>query len=170
MANESVYIGWLGPLAFQSSAAGTVFPVPMTIGPLSITSTAVTSTVPVQLSDISANYFGMDQRVKLFFSASTGMVVRNWADSAYLPIAASELTLGADVSLSRGAANRLDLAAGDAFRLTPTAFASLPTGVEGAMAWVNNSSTATWGATIAGGGANKVLAVFNGTNWTVAGA
>lgn len=51
MANESVYLGWLGPLAFQSSAAGTVFPVPMMIGPLSITSTAVTSTVPIQISN-----------------------------------------------------------------------------------------------------------------------
>lgn len=53
--------------------------------------------------------------------------------------------------------------------LTPVAFASLPVGAEGMMAWVNNSTTETWGATIAGGGAFKVLAVFNGTNWTVAG-
>lgn len=57
-----------------------------------------------------------------------------------------------------------------AMKLTPRAFAALPaTPTEGMMAWVNDSNTATWGATIAGGGANKVLAVFNGTNWTVAG-
>lgn len=55
-------------------------------------------------------------------------------------------------------------------KLTPRAFAALPASPEeGMMAWVNDSSTATWGATIAGGGANKVLAVFNGTVWTVAG-
>jgi hypothetical protein len=56
-----------------------------------------------------------------------------------------------------------------ALTLTPTAFASLPTGAEGMLAWVNDSNTATWGATIAAGGANKVMAAFNGTNWTVVG-
>lgn len=55
---------------------------------------------------------------------------------------------------------------------TPQAFVSLTAcaaGMEGAVAEVNNSNTATWGATIAGGGANKVLAHCNGTNWTVMG-
>lgn len=52
---------------------------------------------------------------------------------------------------------------------TAVAFASLPTGVTGMVATVNNSTTNTWGATIAGGGANTVLAFFNGTNWTVIG-
>lgn len=54
-----------------------------------------------------------------------------------------------------------------AYRLTPLAFASLPTPAEGMMAWVNDSNTATYGATVAGGGANKVLVVYNGTNWKV---
>jgi hypothetical protein len=55
--------------------------------------------------------------------------------------------------------------------ITALAFASLPgTPVAGMMAYVNNSSTATWGATIAGGGANHVLAWYNGANWTVVGA
>lgn len=50
------------------------------------------------------------------------------------------------------------------------AFASLPgTPVEGMLVAVTDSSTATWGATITGGGANHVLAYYNGTNWTVAG-
>lgn len=40
----------------------------------------------------------------------------------------------------------------------------------GMTIYITDSSTATWGATIAGGGANKVLAFYNGTNWTVAGA
>jgi hypothetical protein len=56
--------------------------------------------------------------------------------------------------------------------LTPTAFASIPAcaaGTEGSLAEVNNSNTAVWGATIAAGGTNKVLAHCNGTNWTVAG-
>lgn len=55
------------------------------------------------------------------------------------------------------------------FKLTPRAFADLPaTPTEGMMAWVNDSNTATWGATVAAGGANKVLVVYNGTDWTVA--
>jgi len=74
----------------------------------------------------------------------------------------------ADVSLSRGAAGRVDTT--KAFRMTPVAFTALPTAAEGAIASVNDSNTASWGATIAGGGANKVLAYYNGTNWTVAGA
>jgi hypothetical protein len=54
--------------------------------------------------------------------------------------------------------------------LTPLLFADLPvqTGA-GALCCVSNSNTAVWGAVIAGGGANKVLAFYNGTNWTVAG-
>ena len=39
---------------------------------------------------------------------------------------------------------------------------------EGAISPVSDSSTATWGATVTGGGANHVLAYCNGTNWTVA--
>jgi hypothetical protein len=50
-------------------------------------------------------------------------------------------------------------------------FANLPgTPVAGMLATVTDSNTATWGATIAGGGANNVLARYNGTNWTVVGA
>jgi hypothetical protein len=35
---------------------------------------------------------------------------------------------------------------------------------------ITNSNTATWGATVAGGGSNKVKVRYNGTNWTVMGA
>jgi hypothetical protein len=52
---------------------------------------------------------------------------------------------------------------------TPVLFVDLPTNaVEGWQSPVTDSNTATWGATIAGGGANHVLAYFNGTAWTVA--
>ena len=50
------------------------------------------------------------------------------------------------------------------------AFASVPgTPVEGMLVAVTDSSTAIWGATITGGGANHVLGFFNGSAWTVAG-
>lgn len=56
---------------------------------------------------------------------------------------------------------------GDLF-IAPKAFADLPaTPAEGMIAAITDSSTATWGATIAGGGANNVLAYYNGSNWTV---
>ncbi len=50
------------------------------------------------------------------------------------------------------------------------AFADLPASPSaGTLAYVTDSNTVTWGATIAGSSTNKVLAFFNGTNWTVAG-
>lgn len=51
-------------------------------------------------------------------------------------------------------------------------FANLPAAAaanEGAVYPISDSTTATWGATITGGGANHVLAYSNGTNWTVLG-
>lgn len=50
-------------------------------------------------------------------------------------------------------------------------FAALPgSPVLGMLAVVTDSTTAAWGATIAGTGALTVLGFFNGANWTVAGA
>jgi len=62
---------------------------------------------------------------------------------------------------------------GGGSRLTPAyAFASIPSqfAVTGAIITITDSSTATWGATISGSGANTVLAWYNGSNWTVVGA
>lgn len=54
--------------------------------------------------------------------------------------------------------------------VAPVAFASLPgSPVHGLLMAVTDSNTVVWGATIAGGGSGKVLAYYNGTNWTVAG-
>jgi hypothetical protein len=39
----------------------------------------------------------------------------------------------------------------------------------GAYVTITDSNTTTWGATIAGGGTNRVFAFCNGSNWTVAG-
>ena len=52
--------------------------------------------------------------------------------------------------------------------LTPVVFASLPAGALGQIACISDS-TVTSGAVTVGGGANKVLAWHNGTNWTVIG-
>ncbi|HVB35376.1 MAG TPA: hypothetical protein VNJ52_13530 [Patescibacteria group bacterium] len=56
-------------------------------------------------------------------------------------------------------------------RANPTTFASLPScssTIEGAMRSVTDSTTNTWGASVAGGGADHVLAYCNSANWTVA--
>jgi hypothetical protein len=53
----------------------------------------------------------------------------------------------------------------------PAIFTSLPacvSNIMGAIKTVSDSTTNTWGATIAGGGSDAVLAFCNGTNWTVA--
>lgn len=50
-----------------------------------------------------------------------------------------------------------------------SAFSGFTFPKKGQKAWITDSNTNTWGATIAGGGANEVEAVYNGTNWTVVG-
>jgi len=85
-----------------------------------------------------------------------------------------------DTGLSRNAAGVVEVNNGTngafrdvlvrAVRHNGQTYASLPTGVAGMTAYVTDSTVNTWGSTVAGGGANKVLAFFNGTNWTVAGA
>lgn len=49
------------------------------------------------------------------------------------------------------------------------AFSALPTVPRGSLAVVTDSDTNTWGDTVAGNGANVVLAWFNGAEWTVVG-
>jgi len=52
---------------------------------------------------------------------------------------------------------------------TPSTFAQLPNpvGNAGARGYVTDSTVATFGATVAGGGANQVPVWSNGTNWLV---
>jgi hypothetical protein len=70
--------------------------------------------------------------------------------------------------LSRGL-NDVVGGSGGALAASSTTFAGLPTGTTGAIACVTDSTTATFGAVITGGGFNQVLAWYNGTNWTVIG-
>lgn len=55
--------------------------------------------------------------------------------------------------------------------LRGTLYAALPVVPEaGGLAYITDSTTAAWGAAVAGGGANKVLAWHNGTAWKVIGS
>jgi len=60
--------------------------------------------------------------------------------------------------------------ASSALNATETTYANRPaTPAVGMLCNFSDSNTATWGATIAGGGAKKVCGRYNGTNWTVVG-
>jgi hypothetical protein len=49
-------------------------------------------------------------------------------------------------------------------------FANLPQSpTVGQLAFVTDSNSVTWGGTVAGGSSSKVLAQWNGSNWTVVG-
>jgi hypothetical protein len=84
------------------------------------------------------------------------------------------LSTGASVSggltISTGAGG-INLAPNNnAVNLPGVAFASLPGSPSiGMIAYVTDSTTNTWGATISGSGSDKVMAWYNGTNWTVMG-
>jgi hypothetical protein len=61
-----------------------------------------------------------------------------------------------------------NIVAQHSIRARAVTFANLPASpIEGMLVPVTDSNTATWGATIAGGGSNHVLACYNGTAWTV---
>jgi hypothetical protein len=55
-------------------------------------------------------------------------------------------------------------------KTTPVTYANLPAATSagaGARAFITDGSTTTFGATVAGGGANKVPVYSDGTNWKV---
>lgn len=47
------------------------------------------------------------------------------------------------------------------------AVGSLPAGVQGMRAMVNNANAATFNSIVAGGGTNVVPVFFDGTNWRI---
>lgn len=54
------------------------------------------------------------------------------------------------------------------YALTPVEFDKLPVPPRlGMIACVSDSTVSAWGGVIAGGGANTVLAFFDGANWVV---
>jgi hypothetical protein len=54
---------------------------------------------------------------------------------------------------------------------TPSStYANLPQSPTlGQLAYVTDATLATWGSNVAGGSTNKVLAHWNGSNWTIIG-
>lgn len=110
-----------------------------------------------------------------FLSAAAATV--QWSDNADISAGAVDSGIGRSaagvVEANNGTQGTLRDFLARRLGPSPVAFASLPAaaaGNKGMIAAVTDSSTATWGATITGGGANNVLAWSNGSNWTVIGA
>jgi hypothetical protein len=143
-----------------------------------VTNEVQSAVVPVQAGKFYAIDAGGNVNVSLNLTA-TGAVQTTSGGYFSLSSSATQANTGQDTFMSRQSAGTLQVGTASnnalghlsaaSVRGNAVAFASLPVSpVEGMLVGVSDSNTATWGATIAGGGANHVLAYYNGTNWTVA--
>jgi hypothetical protein len=110
------------------------------------------------------------------FSQSGGGSTAPWSFANPIGLTSASGT-SADTLITRQAAGVVKVAgassAGGSILHNGYTYATLPTGVAGMVAYITDSTTASaaWGTTIsAGGGSNKYLCWYNGTNWTVIGA
>lgn len=100
-----------------------------------------------------------------YLGAGTVSITATYTDHVH------QLDISRDVYLSHGLFVGLAVRCVGALTSQVTSVASLPASPEeGMMCSVNDSNTATWGATVAAGGSNHVQVRYNGTNWTVVGA
>jgi hypothetical protein len=93
-------------------------------------------------------------------------IYQNTESGAGLPSINGSATLTYDTNTGLHYSN----ASGALSIIAPKPASSLPlcdANMVGALQTVFDSNTATWGARVAGGGANRVLAYCDGTNWTV---
>jgi hypothetical protein len=114
--------------------------------------------------------FGLD---RIFFNPSAMLIPASaGVDEVWLINLARSLKGGWPSTAVAGDVSVLDhqpLKAG-VFKATAKTFATLPSSpVAGMQAYITDCNTATWGANAAGGGSNKVMVWYNGTNWTVIG-
>jgi hypothetical protein len=104
-----------------------------------------------------------------YYNHDSTASLRYWGIQAFEASAGTGLNVFATGGVSVGIAN--DPGAGT-LKLKAQVFSALTAcsgTIEGAMASITDSATATWGATITGSSTNHVLGYCNGTNWTVAG-
>lgn len=85
----------------------------------------------------------------------------------YLSANPSAGMTGSRYGIYQAGTNDLNILFGT-LKLNGILFANLPASpTAGMVRTITDSNTIVWGATIAGGGANTVLAFYDGTNWTV---
>jgi hypothetical protein len=101
--------------------------------------------------------------------ASTGLI-GNTLGSLFLDTGIAATTAAPTVNNTGTLAVGGTASFGAGVRSNAVTFANAITSpVEGTIQSFTDSTTATWGATITGSGANHVLGYYNGTNWTVFG-
>jgi hypothetical protein len=118
--------------------------------------------------------FGANQSIRIVNASQTmaSAVVLGWTSTTHA-YDTKDTGIGRNaagvVEVNNGTAGTLRDLVARSTRGAAVTVANLPaTPVEGMMVAVTDSNVATWGTTIAGGGANHVLAYYDGTNWTVA--
>jgi len=138
----------------------------------------------VYCSDMAVgNIFGMSSAGltnMLFEFAVQNVVVMNagaafgWSSSGLGTANGATLRTNKDLLLTRVAAGVMKITNGSTgagcLLLNPVAVASLPsaaTAGSSALAMVNDATATTPRSTVAGGGANKVLVMSDGTNWLI---
>jgi hypothetical protein len=158
---------------------------------LTTTGSAVTSTVPVLVADAAGAsapslaakddtdtgiaFAGATLRYAMGGTYYMGMFATEFQLQSATSLGWSSGNIGSasDVSLSRGAANRLDFGAADFLRIPAVAVGDLPAcaaGLLGSRHTVNDANaafTAGIGAVVAAGGANVVPVFCDGTNWRI---
>src|SRR6266700_1196279 len=145
--------------------------------PLCFTRSVSTSKWNPSYSTAASTFNGLTSTNTVNVSSSSGNGVTS---SSSAGVAVAGITTAATASAVSGLANvagafgviGASTTGAVPFALVMHTFASLPacSGTYiGAWGGVTDSTTATWGATITGSGANNVLAFCNGTNWTVFG-
>jgi hypothetical protein len=101
-----------------------------------------------------------------------GVVVVTATDSTfssgYPGLAAADTAGGGVTNFLGGDLQFTSNALTTAAKGTYSVLAACNSNTEGGYAAVTNSTTNTWGATVAGGGSDHVLAYCDGSNWTVA--
>jgi hypothetical protein len=118
-------------------------------------SMAIVYEAEVTPSVITGNWFAITNIGSIWLPTAGRTYNTTFANNVY--------TAGTVATFGTGATAILD---------TPQAFGQLPA-ASGALKWrtafVVDSTTAVWGATVTGGGANNVLVVCDGSAWTVIG-
>lgn len=139
-----------------------------TLGVTGVTTLSGVLAVNASLTMGAAQLFFWSTRAILDSPADGHLRVSNNAQTAGVTLDVA--TLNGTVTVKNNADNANGHLSAASVRGAAVAFASVPSApVEGMLCGVTDSNTAVWGAAIAGGGANHVLAYYNGTAWTVAG-
>ena len=156
-------------------------------GVLTVSATAVTSTVPGQFTSLgvgvtpplagniqtngevripSNQYFIWNTRAGMY-STSAGQIAFVDAPTGVIGVGFDFATDGVLGVRNRAQTGNAQLYAASVRGVAVT-YANRPaTAVQGMLVCFTDSSTAVYNATIAGAGANIVLAMFDGTNWVV---